>query len=305
MFSWKQTALILSLAAATGCGKKRDGNVSPLTAAQKQEFRQLVSSTSAGTNAALRSKNKTQMRTFAMMANPVAFDPEYGNDEYAPMESAISEGDCQIEQDVMDRNAFRGGQITAQSVDSMKFKFKVSGPNCPMFLELSGGATMTSQTSGTFEVKAIYKAISDEFKKLSDVDAFDVALSGKASGDQSSVDANAGWNGNIHSQAKGNVGINGNLQASQNAEGEKGNASMSFAFPNFTVVLDIASNNGQTNYKLNGEPMTEQQVQEFFADAFSAGEGAATGVGPSEPQPPETPEVPEVPTRGGGRKTKK
>lgn len=280
----------------SGCGKHSD-HFTPLTDAQKAEFKEVISSASAGTNAAVR----TQARLLSLQ-NLIAPMASYKEEQYRPMEDSIQDGACNFEAKTPEqtKKMFTMSEVGALSTGNETFFFRVNGPNCPILIDINGQVSMGA-SSGQITLDIEYKVVKDEFRPLNDVDAFKLSFSANGSGDQTSAKATGNWNGSIHSQAKGNIGLQGNLSANKTANSKILTARHITNFPTFTVVLDASVKNGEKSYAINGESMTEEQVRDYFADAMSAGEGAASadlGQQNSEPQPT----IPPSPRRPGTKK---
>jgi hypothetical protein len=161
-------------------------------------------------------------------------------------------------------------------------KLKIDGKQCPIVMSSSilidGEETSAGSGEATIKVTANYSVVDDSFRKLNDVDSLKFNFEAKVSESEKSMKVSMKFDGSVNSQSQGSVSIAGDGKFSGNQEKVDGNLNLEFKFKDFAAELNMKMVEGKDGedptieYTLNGEKMTEEQVQEFFGQAFEATE---------------------------------
>lgn len=324
----KISMTLAALLTLSACGAKRGGNAhKPLTAEQKRELRQTLSDASAATRASKSAQKGARdgqqgrrlsglATSDSVFAAPFSFATQQDETNYQAMEDSME--NCTVEQKSFMDGIKDSGVLAAMSpatagrdqepdlskLKGASFYYKVYGAQCPIKLgmnlsipELDAVGGNISRIAMTFGME--YAALTDSFKRLSDIDSFkfDGGLQGVIA-QTAKVTLQVG--GNFHSQAKGDIklAVAGIAQGTQQ-EMNNAQVTMTMTFPDFVAELLIKSDGkSEPQYFLNGEKMTREQVDQFFAEALDAGStvGGSDGSSPEAPPPPsEQPPEPVMP----------
>ena len=287
-----RNSLLLTLSIAlSNCGNK-----SPLTAEQKAQLKATLNSTATGLNVsngqktqrtktAARARSESAVKSnaarglFLKLAKPKSNSSESidieSDDQFQTMSERLDQ--CEVNYDDSSNKARAGVNPMKQNV-----KLKIDGKQCPIVMSSSilidGEETSAGSGEATIKVTANYSVVDDSFRKLNDVDSLKFNFEAKVSESEKSMKVSMKFDGSVNSQSQGSVSIAGDGKFSGNQEKVDGNLNLEFKFKDFAAELNMKMVEGKDGedptieYTLNGEKMTEEQVQEFFGQAFEATE---------------------------------
>ncbi|OFZ21048.1 MAG: hypothetical protein A2X94_06870 [Bdellovibrionales bacterium GWB1_55_8] len=163
------------------------------------------------------------------------------------------------------------------SATSFNIKIQVSDKpdvSCPisMNIEMKGSG---SETEAKVAATLKYEVKDDEFRKLNDVDKFDlsgeIAVKATTSTSGGSIVIEGEVKGDVHSQTKGDVKFE--LQAdvemefsSTEADGS-GSVALKLEYADFSAELKQSFDGTETKYEINGEEVSEADFQAYFTKA--------------------------------------
>lgn len=327
----KISMTLAALVALSACGNKRGGNAhKPLTTEQKRQLKQTVSDASAATRASgdinksgrdtQRSRRLNGLATSdSVFAAPFSFATQQDETNYHAMADSME--NCLVEEKSIVDGIKKSGVLAAMSPETAShaggqpqepdlsklkgasFGYKVYGEQCPIKLGMNLSIPELDAVGGNIRRLVVtfgmeYAALTDSFKQLSDIDSFKFDGGLQAAVAQTTK-ATLEVGGKFHSQAKGDIGLKiaGLMQGTQD-QVQSAQATMTMTFPDFVAELLVKSDGkSEPQYFLNGEKMTQEQVEQFFAEALDAGKtvGGGDDDQPQQPTPPQEEPAP-VPT---------
>ena len=136
---------------------------------------------------------------------------------------------------------------------------------CPISTDVSFDISATQLIFGVN-----YAAKADSFKKLVDVVGAKLNAKFEGSGNESGGTVNLSGGGSLDSQKNGNVPVEFSGSASGNEQSVSGKFTTRFVFNGFTADINTNITNESVKYDINGEEMTEEQLDKYLEDTFSA-----------------------------------
>lgn len=175
---------------------------------------------------------------------------------YAPMQEALSP--CQFD--------FKNPTPDAQG--NKRAGMTVNGAQCPVRVTFDAGTEMHRSSdgsgSGTISLAYTYTAVSDAFKALNDASAATLNLALEMSGNSNEARAKISGNASVDSQSIGRVTMQADGETKATRTSNQGTMRFAYTFPDFRAVLEIRENNGTTEYLLNGETITAQDMKQYM-----------------------------------------
>lgn len=300
------STLVLSLSLGA-CGS----SLSPLTDAQKQEFKATLTSAAGPVGAAKTVKNfnsavaKKDLKVMASSLPSDTYIPSSLNDDFmnncdttynidAGGLSGVGQqnqgatfggsSNVNVDESLSLMSMLSAKPTTSQQV-SMGATIKIAdkkGLVCPAILDISFSLKgQGDQNGGSADISfaANYAIQSDELKATQDITAFSAKGSGKISGDKSGGSADFSADGSLTSTKNGNVGFYSTIEASGGSSSMDATMKLGLKFPTYTAELKATiaqDSKGQTvEYFVNDEKVTESEFKSYF-DKFAATTGTSS-----------------------------
>lgn len=263
----KKVVLSICCLVLASCGSNRGNQTTPLTADQKSQFGETLTSVGRAHKAGL------QARTAEHRAAPAISD-----ETLKKMSEQLQAGKCEI--------TVPKTQTPANPQDpsnqSSEFGMKISGATCPVAMDFSmkNSSKMTDKTfEANFEFAMAYSVTNADFAKLNDVTAIDIKGGGKVTAGNGSANGDLNVEGTIKSQQLGDLKmyVIGKVEGKgdQNNVTATATTTLGIEYPKYTAELkQVATIQNKTKtieYFLNGQKITEQEFRDLVEKAGTIG----------------------------------
>mgnify|MGYP001571999939 CR=1 FL=1 len=275
--------------AVLALGVSACGGLSPLTAEQKaivkETGRSAVASRSAAPGVgAYTNLFANSVSAFAPGA-PGTDDSSSESTDSVRFRTALAAADCK--EDTTTSTA-------SGKVPFVGSGFKVSGPKCPIAMEMKFESTSSEaeMENGNIKLKLAltYEVLDAELRKLNDVDQFNLKIDVdmQVNKKDGSGRLTAKLEGDLHSQKYDKLRFKLEVSGSMNAQGQaNGQFVVRYDFKDFTAEGRVElANDGTTKYSVNGETATSE---EFFELMTAGRPVSAPGSSGSSQAPSRTP----------------